>query len=349
MGTRARSLRLFGAALALVAAGATPSAGAVDLAPLGPELVPPTVPAPAGERRVAAAQAGDALVGVFAVDAGSCSGSGPAKGSTFRMIQPGGNPSGPFLANSDSPCDDQTFTPLQPGADGGLSTAAFQANPARAFDANGNGTATAIVKPQKFMGVAFAVSTNEKDPQTGTAVAKPSLSSAGGKLSGDLRAVSVAYNNQHFNQGSPKPDGSRPGLTAGPTGTYDPDTKKFTLDWTSTIVGGPFNGFAGKWHLEGTFRPSASAPAAAATPEADAETPAAAPASAGGAAPASGTGSATAAAPVPSGVSHPNTGPPFRGEVALAFVALGAALLLLVRRSTTAACGAPAGGRARRP
>jgi hypothetical protein len=44
-----------------------------------------------------------------------------------------------------------------------------------------------------------------------------------------------------------------PGLTAGPTGTYDSATKKFTLDWTSQIVGGPVNNFTGTWHLEGTF------------------------------------------------------------------------------------------------
>ena len=36
------------------------------------------------------------------------------------------------------------------------------------------------------------------------------------------------------------------------TGTYNADTKAYTLDWTSQIVGGPFNNFSGHWHLEGT-------------------------------------------------------------------------------------------------
>ncbi|HEV8624285.1 MAG TPA: hypothetical protein VG034_07490, partial [Acidimicrobiia bacterium] len=51
----------------------------------------------------------------------------------------------------------------------------------------------------------------------------------------------------------PKPDGSKPGLTSGPDGTFDPTTKKFTIEWTTTIVGGPFNNFTGKWHFEGVY------------------------------------------------------------------------------------------------
>jgi hypothetical protein len=29
------------------------------------------------------------------------------------------------------------------------------------------------------------------------------------------------------------------------------------MEWTSTISGGPFDGFTGLWHLEGTFAPNA--------------------------------------------------------------------------------------------
>ena len=46
----------------------------------------------------------------------------------------------------------------------------------------------------------------------------------------------------------------------GATGTYNPDTKAFTLEWTSYIDGGPFNGFTGYWHLEGVFEPAPRAP-----------------------------------------------------------------------------------------
>jgi hypothetical protein len=81
---------------------------------------------------------------------------------------------------------------------------------------------------------------------------------SGGQLSGDLRAFAASWNRQHFNQGAPKPDGSTPGITSGPSGTYDASTRRFTLTWTSQIVGGPFNNFTGAWHLTGTFVPKSS-------------------------------------------------------------------------------------------
>ena len=37
------------------------------------------------------------------------------------------------------------------------------------------------------------------------------------------------------------------------TGTYDAETGAFVLEWSSQIVGGPFNDSTGVWHLEGTF------------------------------------------------------------------------------------------------
>lgn len=85
----------------------------------------------------------------------------------------------------------------------------------------------------------------------------------GGKLSGDVAAFDATWNKQAFNQGSPKPDGSRPGNTSPATGTYDAATGAYSLTWTSQIVGGPFNNFTGYWHLEGTFAPAASGGAAA--------------------------------------------------------------------------------------
>ena len=51
----------------------------------------------------------------------------------------------------------------------------------------------------------------------------------------------------------PKPGGAKPGLTAAVTGTYNAKTHAFLLSWTSQVVGGPFNGFTGEWHLTGTF------------------------------------------------------------------------------------------------
>jgi hypothetical protein len=98
------------------------------------------------------------------------------------------------------------------------------------------------------------VSTAETEAQTKATVPAPVVTaSADGKLSGDLRAITAQWNQQSFNQGSPKPDGTTPGIMSPVTGSFDPKTKGFTLQWTSSIVGGPFNGFTGQWHLEGTF------------------------------------------------------------------------------------------------
>jgi hypothetical protein len=40
------------------------------------------------------------------------------------------------------------------------------------------------------------------------------------------------------------------------TGTYTPGTKAFVLSWASQVAGGPFNGFTGYRHLQGTFAPA---------------------------------------------------------------------------------------------
>ena len=203
-----------------------------------------------------AASGGTALVGTFGLVAGKCTSATPT-GTYFRMIQPGGTVAkGKYFSNPDSSCPDKSFTVERPGSDGGLITGTFQPNPAKAFDAHGDALANRIVEPDSFTAIQFAVSTNSTDPQTRKKVNPPHIVNKDGKLSGQISAWSAAWNNLYFNQGSPKPDGSRPGLTTAVTGTYDASTHKFVLTWTSQIVGGPFNGFSGYWHLEGTFRPT---------------------------------------------------------------------------------------------
>ncbi|HET6963955.1 MAG TPA: hypothetical protein VFH58_04225 [Acidimicrobiales bacterium] len=237
---------------------------------------------------------GTVLTGTFKITAGSCSGG--ISGSWFRMLTPTGGP----VSNSNSPCSDQTYTPLTPGTDGGLVTGGYQPDPSPAFDGAGNGLARRIFQPAKFYGVEFSVATDPTDPQTGAAVAAPSISSSGGNLSGDLRAITVSWNNQHFNQGAPKPDGTRPGKTSGPTGTYNPATGAYKITWASQIVGGPFNNFTGTWQIEGTFVPAAT-PAAAPSTSNPSNTSAATPATStppagsagGGAAPGASGGPAT--------------------------------------------------------
>lgn len=197
------------------------------------------------------------LVGTFSIAAGSCSDAEVTEGSYFRMVQPGGEVgSGPFVVNGDSPCGDRTFTPLSPGSDGGLTAGSYQSHPDPAFDEGGNALASAITEPQKWFAVAFALATNQIDPQAEAGVEAPRLQIEAGQLTGDLSSFGAAWNGQFFNQGAPKPDGTLPGGTKLPSGTYDPDTGRYSLDWASQIVGGAFNDFIGTWHLEGVFRAS---------------------------------------------------------------------------------------------
>lgn len=193
---------------------------------------------------MAAAFEGD-LVGTFGIDAGACDGTA-VSGSYFQMVQPGGNPTdGPFIPNADSSCSDPNYSLLTPGTDGGLVTGGFQPAPDPAFDATGNGLAAAIVAPVTFFAVAFAAAT---DP-TGTT---PAVTATDGALTGDLSAFTAYYGAGTFNQGAPKPDGTG----TAPTGTIDPTTGAYVLEWTSLIQGGSFDGFTGVWHLEGTFTPA---------------------------------------------------------------------------------------------
>ena len=194
------------------------------------------------------------LVGTFKISSGSCT-TAAVSGSYFRMVQSGGTTTaGPYVSNTDSSCTNKTYSALTAGTDGGLITGSYQPEPTPPFDASHNGTADKITKPTKFYAVDFAVSTNAKDPQTGASVPVPEISvDAAGKLTGDLSAVGVAWNGQQFNQGAPKPKGASSAGTTGPNGTFTAATGAYVLEWTSKISGGPFNGFTGVWHLEGSF------------------------------------------------------------------------------------------------
>ena len=196
---------------------------------------------------------GTPLVGTFKLEAGTCDANG-ATGSYFRMIARGGTvEKGNYFLNPDSPCPDQSYSVQEPGADGGLVAGEFQPGPKKAFDPSGNAEADEISKPGSFTAIKFAVSTNKVDPQTELEVDAPEIFVQDGKLSGQITAWSAAWNNLYFNQGSPKPDGTTEGLTSPVVGTYDEDSGRFELSWSSTIEGGPFDRFSGNWHLEGTF------------------------------------------------------------------------------------------------
>ena len=210
----------------------------------------------AGAATTAAAAPAQNLVGTFGLTAGKCVGGEP-RGTYFRMISPGGSvEDGPYFANPDSTCSDRTYTPGRPGTDGGLRTGRFQPGPSRPFDSRGNALAGSIIAPSPFTAIKFSVRTPRRDPVSGRSLPAPSIKVRNGRLSGQITAYTAVWNKLSFNQGSPKPDGGRPGETSALKGTYNARTQAFTLEWSSAIVGGPFDGFTGFWHLEGRFTPA---------------------------------------------------------------------------------------------
>jgi hypothetical protein len=170
-------------------------------------------------------------------------------GSYFRMILPGGTDK--FFLNNDSRASDKSYTLFRTGTDKGLKLGAFQNPPQPAFTANGFAQAKRIVQPETFAGIDFSITTAAQDAQTGAKDSVPRLFATGKKLTGDLRAWTAGWNKIYFNQGAPKPNGTLPGFTKPVNGTYDPKTKAYEISWYSLIVGGPFNGFTGYWHLQG--------------------------------------------------------------------------------------------------
>jgi hypothetical protein len=75
----------------------------------------------------------------------------------------------------------------------------------------------------------------------------------------EISALEVFWNGSIFEQG-PRPDNTGSFMLA--TGTYNLDTKFYSITWDSQIKNGPFNGVHGFWHLEGTHVAPVPVPAA---------------------------------------------------------------------------------------
>src|SRR5581483_3943847 len=198
---------------------------------------------------------GTPLNGTLKLTAGALSslhGKKQYTGSYFRMLLPGRTDQ--YFSNPQSRAADKTYTLLRPGSDGGLELGRFQTPPNPAFTSSGSARASRITKPETFASIKFSISSAPKDAQSGAGVPAPALVVHGEKITGNLSAWTAEWNKIYFNQGAPKPGGSYPGLTRPVTGTYNPKTKAFTITWYSAIVGGPFNGFTGYWHLQGHIR-----------------------------------------------------------------------------------------------
>jgi hypothetical protein len=191
-----------------------------------------------------------ALNGTFKLAPGKFSG-GKASGTYFRMITGKSGGKTQYLANPDSRSRDKSYTLGRPGKDAGLATGRFQEHPSPVFDGTGNARANKIIKPESYTAIKFSVATLKTDPQTKKTSAVTSATVNGRQITLRVPGFTAEWNKQYFNQGAPKPDGS--GSPA--SGAYNAKTKHFVITWTSKISGGPFNGFSGFWHLEGTFSP----------------------------------------------------------------------------------------------
>ncbi|MDW5594222.1 hypothetical protein VSS74_07740 [Conexibacter stalactiti] len=142
---------------------------------------------------------------------------------------------------------DRTYTLLSPGTDG-LSLLANQEPPTPTFDGSGNALADAIIAPTGFDGVDFSVATPSIDPITRVANGAPSivvnLLARPATIVANLRAWTAYWNNQAFNQGAAVINATSFTLTR--TGGT------IVLDWVAPITSGPFAGYNGYWHIEGT-------------------------------------------------------------------------------------------------
>jgi hypothetical protein len=190
------------------------------------------------------------LQGTFTLGPSSCLNSTPT-GSYFIISF---NPV--TEGNSSSSCDGGSYTLLQPGTSA-LGIGTFTPNPSPTFDANGNSLANSIITPVLFNGHALGLGTSAEDVQDapgGQAVFTPPEAVIDGtNLAVDLRSLNATYDGppndtcaQSYGVGCWL-EGSRVA-----TGTYDPTTGDFTLDWYSSQ---DFSGGSGEvdFHLSGHF------------------------------------------------------------------------------------------------
>jgi hypothetical protein len=174
-----------------------------------------TMPLVAAAPGLAAQQLG----GVFHIGAGSY----------IRM----GTPSGGFFSNPYSKDSNKTYTTFVSGVGGGIHAGVAQNAPSPAFDSHGNSLANSIITPTSFTGIRFGVITT----------VPPTFYVSGNQLSAHIRNLYAEWNKQTFRQG---------GIVSG---TYSSRTHQYSLTWQTKVHGGPFDGYTGYWHLQGTVSP----------------------------------------------------------------------------------------------
>ncbi len=195
------------------------------------------------------------LDGVFQIASGSC-GSGSKPSGSYVFLTKGGGP----IPNSSSNCDNGDYTPIEQGTTG-LRTGTFQPDPTPTFDSQGNSLATSIMKPTLFEGSDFSIATdsqNEQDNPSGPAVFPPPsvILSGPNQITANLSSLNATYNgtpNSTCATGQPPGDGCYAIGNSAVSGSYNPTTHAYKMDWSASIHGGAFNGAAANFQLTGTF------------------------------------------------------------------------------------------------
>ncbi len=172
---------------------------------------------------------------IILITSGSDAG-GIVTGSTFIMREARGTP----ITNSST---GRTYTLLTAGSTG-LALLAYTEAASPAFDARGNSLTSSIIQPTLFDGVLFSVATPRVDPITRATNDLPSIlvDLTAGRILVDLGAWTAYWNSQTFNQGS----------RAVTVTSFSLRPSRIVLDWSAPITEGPFRGFIGNWHIEGT-------------------------------------------------------------------------------------------------
>jgi hypothetical protein len=190
------------------------------------------------------------LSGTFTLGSSSCADATPS-GSYFTISY-----STLTEGNTSSTCDGGAYTLLQPGSTG-LGIGTFTPNPSPTFDGSGNSLANSIVMPVGYNGHALGLATSPEDvqdaPQGPPIFNPPEAIIEGSNLAVDLSSLNVTYDGtpndtcaQSFGVGCWL-EGSRVA-----TGTYDPTSGDFTLEWYTSQ---DFSGGSGEvdFKLSGHF------------------------------------------------------------------------------------------------
>ncbi len=197
------------------------------------------------------------LVGTFEIEAGHCtSAHGAPTGSFLVIVDSAGSKT---VANPNGGCSNKYYTPLSPGADKGITTGQFQANPTPTFDAHNDSLANLVIDPVSFLGVKLGMGTSatdvQDDPSGSPTFAPPTATVRGTKLTIDLRSLNITYGGQ---AGTTCVTGRGYGCwnlgSKAATGTYNAKSHQYVAQW---FIGESFTQLGDSMvvRLEGTFVP----------------------------------------------------------------------------------------------